>query len=147
MRIAEVLAQKAPGAVTLWPNHTLDDAVRLCDERHIASVVIVDPERRPLGIVTDRQIIRALARHGASALQLSVTQIMLSPPPACTCDSRVADAMHRMTADRVRHLVVMNGEELAGIVSIGDLVKVRLDEAEIEGRVLRERALGRIAAE
>ena len=147
MRIAEVLAQKSQSVVTLWPNHTLDDAVRLCDEHHIASVVIVDPERRPLGLVTDRQIIRALARHGPAALQMGVTHVMLSPPPACTPESRVADAMHRMTADRVRHLIVMKGDELAGVVSIGDLVKVRLDEAEIEGRVLREMALGRIAAE
>jgi CBS domain-containing protein len=147
MRISEVLAGKPKGVVTLWTNHKLADAVRLFDERNVSSVVIVDPENRPLGLLTDRDAVHALARHGAGALAMGVTHIMMSPVPSCPPETRITEAMARMTSDRVRHLVVMCEEEMVGIVSIGDLVKVRLDEADLEGRVLREKALGRIAAE
>lgn len=147
MRIAEVLTGKAKGVVTLWPNHALADAVRLFDTRNVSSVVIVDPERRPLGLVTDRDTVRALARHGPDALAMEVTHVMASPAPACSPETTVAQALARMTADRIRHLVVIAGEEMIGVVSIGDLVKVRLEDAEIEGRVLRDMALGRLVAE
>jgi CBS domain-containing protein len=63
----------------------------------------------------------------------------------CTPDVRVSDALRRMTTDRIRHLIVMREEEMLGIVSIGDLVKVRLDDAEVEGRVLRDIALTHLA--
>lgn len=147
MRIAEVLARKGKGIVTLWPNHKLTDAVRLFDERNVSSVVIVDPERRPLGLVADRDVVHALARHGAQALSLAVTSVMQAPPPVCTTETTVNQAMERMTTDRFRHLVVMHEEEMVGVISIGDLVKIRLDDAEVEGRVLRDMALGRLAAE
>ena len=147
MRIREVLTSKPRGVTTLWTNHTLADAVRILDDRNISSVVIVDPEGRPLGLLTDRDAVHAIAHHGTSALGMGVTHLMKSPVPSCTPDTIINQAMFRMTRDRVRHLVVMLEEEMIGIVSIGDLVKVRLEEADMEGRVLREKALGRIAAE
>jgi CBS domain-containing protein len=147
MTLTEVLAHKGRHVVTLWTNHTLADAVRLFDERSVSSVVIVDPERRPLGIVTDRDAVHAIARHGPSALAMGVTHVMNSPVPGCSADTTVNQALVRMTNDRLRHLVVMSGEAMAGVVSIGDLVKVRLDDADMEGRVLREMALSHMAAE
>ena len=147
MRISEVLAGKPKGVATLWTHHTLADAVRLFDERNVSSVVIIDPEDRPLGLLTDRNAVHALARHGANALGMGVTHVMTSPVPSCTPVTKITQAMSRMTSERVRHLVVMVDDEMTGIVSIGDLVKVRLEEAELEGRVLRDKALGRIAAE
>jgi CBS domain-containing protein len=146
MRIADVLATKPKGVVTLWTNHTLAEALRLMDERSVSSVVIVDPERRPLGLLTDRDAVHALAAHGPTALEMGVTHLMSAPPPYCTPDTTVSQALARMTADRVRHLVVVGEEIMLGVVSIGDLVKVRLDDAAIEGNVLRDIALGRIAA-
>ncbi len=145
MRIAEVLAAKGRGVVTLWPSRRLREAIELLDRHHIASVVVVDPERRPHGIVSDREIIRVIARHGADALDLGVTHVMISPPPMCTPETSVAEALRRMTFDRIRHLVVMHEEEMVGVVSIGDLIKVRLEDAEVEGRVLRDIALGHLA--
>src|SRR5262245_7226459 len=132
MRIAEVLAAKGRGVVTLWPSRRLREAIELLDRHHIASIVVVDPERRPHGILSDREIIRAIALHGADALDLGVTQVMIAPPPMCTTETRVSDALRRMTFDRIRHIVVMHEEEMVGVVSIGDLVKVRLDDAEVE---------------
>ena len=145
MTLAEVLAAKGRGVVTLWNTRRLEDAIRLFDDHHIAAVVIVDPERRPLGIIPEREAVHAIARHGASALSLGVTHVMISPPPMCTPDVRVSDALRRMTNDRIRHLIVMNEEEMLGVVSIGDLVKVRLEDADIEGRVLRDMALTHLA--
>jgi signal-transduction protein with cAMP-binding, CBS, and nucleotidyltransferase domain len=147
MTLAEVLAQKGKAVVTLWTNHTLKDAVRIFDERSVSSVVIVDPERRPLGLLTDRDAVHAIARHGPSALAMGVTHVMISPVPSCAPETTVGEAMRRMTVDRVRHLVIMSDDQMSGIVSIGDLVKVRLDEAATEGRVLRDLALSRMAAE
>ena len=145
MRIAEILAGKGRGVITLWPSRRLREAVDLLDRHHIASIVVVDPERRPHGIVSDREIIRAIARHGADALDFTVTHVMVAPPPMCTPETRVSEALRRMTFDRIRHLVVMHEEEMVGLVSIGDLIKVRLDDAEVEGRVLRDIALGHLA--
>ncbi len=154
MRIADVLTSKARpgvasgggGVVTLSPSHSVHDAVRLFDEHRMSSVVIADAQRRPLGLVSDRDVVHALARRGAAALQLRVTDIMISPPPACTADMTVTQGLARMTLGRVRHLVVLTDDDMLGIVSIGDLVKARLDDADLEGRVLRDMALGRIAA-
>ena len=147
MTLADVLAGKGRGVVTIWPSRHLEDALKLFDDHHIAAVVVVDPERRPLGILPEREAIHAIARHGTSALSLSVTNVMVSPPPMCTPATRVSDALRRMSVDRVRHLIVMDEEVMLGIVSIGDLVKVRLDDAEIEGRVLRDMALTHLANE
>ena len=147
MTLAEVLAAKDRSVVTLWTNHTLADAMKLFDERAISSVVIVDPERRPLGLVTDRNAVHAIARHGGNALGMGVTHVMTTPVPACAPGMAVAQALARMTHDRLRHLIIIDGDAMAGIVSIGDLVKVRLDDAEVEGRVLRDMALGHMAAE
>ncbi|MGQ0671929.1 MAG: CBS domain-containing protein [Hyphomicrobium sp.] len=147
MTIVEILAGKGKSVVTLWTNHTLADAVRLFDERNVSSEIIIDPERRPRGIVTDRDAVHAISRHGPSALTMGVTHVMTAPVPACRPDTTVTQAMQRMTTDRRRHLVVMDGDEMIGVVSIGDLVKVRLDDAEVEGRVLRDLAMSRMAAE
>jgi CBS domain-containing protein len=155
MRIADVLTSKTrpglvpgggSGVVTMLTAHTVQDAVRLFDAHHVSSVVVVDPQRRPLGLVSDRDVVHALARRGAGALQSRVTDIMISPPPACTPEMTVTQGLARMTLGRVRHLVVLGEEEMLGIVSIGDLVKARLDDADLEGRVLRDMALGHIAA-
>jgi CBS domain-containing protein len=147
MRIKDVLTAKGRGVATLWSNRTLRDVVTLFDERNIASVVVTDPQGEPMGLVTDRAVIRALARHGVGALDLPVTRAMAQPFPIVAPDETVSSALKTMTVDRVRHLVVMEEERMIGLVSIGDLVKIRLDDADLERRVLSERALGQMAFE
>jgi CBS domain-containing protein len=144
VKISDVLAEKGAHVVTVWPDKRLDQVPQLFDERNISSVVVVDRGGRPLGIVTDRDLVRGLARHGAAALDSPVSRIMLSPAPSCSPDHTVGDVLRQMTESRVRHVLVVRGEETVGIVSIGDLVKIRLDDAELENRVLRELALGRL---
>jgi CBS domain-containing protein len=144
MRISDVLTEKGRYVFTVWPDIRLDHVTQHFDERAIASVVVVDHAGAPVGIFTDRELVRALARHGAAALELPVGQVMLVPPPSCSPDDTVGDVLRLMTDNRVRHVLVMEGGRMTGIVSIGDLVKIRLTDAELENRVLREMALARL---
>jgi CBS domain-containing protein len=146
MKISDVLADKGGHVVTVWPEIRVDHVTQLFDERAIASVVVVDHGNHPLGIFTDRQLVRAVARHGPAALELPVSQAMLVPPPVCTPDNTVGDVLRLMTDNRVRHVLVLRDGAMAGIVSIGDLVKIRLDDAELENKVLREMALARLVS-
>jgi CBS domain-containing protein len=145
VRISDVLADKGGHVVTVWPHIRLDHVTQLFDERAIASVVVVDHHDRTLGIFTDRELVRAVARHGAAALELPVERAMLTPAPSCSPDDTVAHVLRIMTDNRVRHVLVVRDGAMVGIVSIGDLVKIRLDDAELENRVLREMALARLA--
>jgi CBS domain-containing protein len=146
MRIRDVLAAKGNKVVTIWPAKTLDQILKLLDDRRISSAVVVDTAGQPLGLVDDRCVLRALAQEGKAAFQRTAEQLMIRPIPSCGLDDTLASALYEMTQSRVRHLVVLEGGRMAGLVSIGDLVKARLDDAEMEGRVLRDLALGRIAA-
>ncbi|HEX5998130.1 MAG TPA: CBS domain-containing protein [Hyphomicrobiaceae bacterium] len=152
MRISDVLADKradkrtgkATHVITVWPDTRLSLVTRLLDDHNIASVVVVDHSGRPKGIVTERELVRTWARLGAAALNLTAGQAMLSPAPACSPDDTIGEVLRLMTDYRVRHVVVMRAGIMVGIVSIGDLVKIRLTDAELENRVLREMALARL---
>ena len=147
MIIRDILNAKGHRVETIWPERTVAEVLARFEERNISSVVVTDHAGRTIGVVTDRDVLRALARRGAGALQLPTGDVMQSPAPACKAEDSVADIMHRMTFDRIRHVVVVDDQRLDGIVSIGDLVKSRLQDADLESRVLRERALSRIAAD
>ncbi|HZA01251.1 MAG TPA: CBS domain-containing protein [Hyphomicrobiaceae bacterium] len=146
MKIKDVLASKGSRVVSIRPNYVLGKLPKLFDDRNIASVVVVDSSNRTVGIVTDRLFILALARRGIAMLQLTAADIMEAPAPFCSPQHSLHDAMRLMTDMRVRHLVVVDDGKLVGVVSIGDLVKCRVEEAELETKVLRELALGHITA-
>jgi CBS domain-containing protein len=146
MKIKDVLASKGSRVVSIRPNHLVGSLPKLFDDRNIASAVVVDPSNRTLGIVTERLFIMALARRGVAMLQLTAADIMEAPAPSCSPQHSVQDVMRLMTDMRVRHFVVVDGGKLEGVVSIGDLVKCRLQEAEMESKVLRELAWGHITA-
>jgi CBS domain-containing protein len=145
VRIRDVLADKGSHVVTVWPDTRLSYVTQLLDDRGIASVVVTDRSGRQVGIVTDRELVRALARHGTQALELRAGQVMLSPALACGPDHTVGEVLRLMTDNRIRHVLVQRDDTMLGIVSIGDLVKIRLTDAELENRVLREMALARLA--
>jgi CBS domain-containing protein len=147
MKISDVLRDKGRHVVTVWPDKRLEQIPRVFEERNIASVVVVDHADNPLGIVTDREILRAFARRGAAAFAESVAAVMVSPAPTCSGEDTVTTVLRQMTDNRMRHVLVVRDGRLAGLVSIGDLVKFRLQDAELENRVLRELALNRLANE
>lgn len=147
MIIQDILSVKGNRVETIWPERTVTDVLKRFDDRSISSVVVTDHAGRPIGIVTDRDVLRGLARGGSRVLQLPATEVMQSPVPTCRAENTVTEIMHRMTYDRIRHVVVVDDQGLSGIVSIGDLVKSRLQDADLESRVLRDRALSRLAVE
>ncbi len=138
MRISDILDLKGHRVETVWPSRSVGDVPRLFVNRNIASVVVIEAGDRPVGIVTDRLLIRALAEHGMEIIGLTAKDIMQSPPPSCAPTDSVAHVLDIMTEKRVRHMLVMANSKMLGIVSIGDLVKHRLRDAEMETNVLRD---------
>ncbi|MEZ5818879.1 MAG: CBS domain-containing protein [Hyphomicrobiaceae bacterium] len=147
MTIREIIHTKGSHVLSMWPEHSLEDAIRRCDQQNVSSIVITDHSGQTIGMITDRLALRALARYGTRAMTRPVTDFMMSPAPTCRLDDTVTEIMFRMTHDRFRHVVVIDQGKVAGIVSIGDLVKAKLHDADLESRILRERALSRLAAE
>lgn len=136
MYISDVLRVKGREVVRVRPADSVEFAVRRLAEHRIGAVVVEDPWMKPVGIFSERDFIRATARDGAEVLRYEVRQLMTSPIMSCRSSERIDAALAMMTTARIRHLPVIDGGELKGIVSIGDLVKHRLDEKELEANVL-----------
>ena len=138
MTVKAIMSRKGSDVLTIEPTATLAAAVKLLAERRIGAVVITGPDKQVIGILSERDIVRALADRGPAALGEQVGQVMTPKVMTCTEDQTVSSLMERMTHGKFRHLPVVDGGRLAGIVSIGDIVKHRLEEMERESSALRE---------
>jgi len=138
MFISDVLRTKGHHVERIHPTDRVEVAVRKLSEHRIGALVVEDRWMKPVGIFSERDFINAIAREGASVLGLEVQQLMSTPMLTCRSSDRIDAVLATMTIARVRHLPVIEGNELKGIVSIGDLVKHRLDEKELEASVLRD---------
>ena len=139
MTVAAILRAKGSHVESTTPDTTLYSVAWTLKTRGIGALVIVSEDRaRIVGIVSERDIVRGLIEHGEHLLALPVSRVMTSPVLTCAPEDRVTAVMARMTRHRVRHLPVVDRGRLCGLVSIGDLVKHRLDELELEANVLRE---------
>ena len=136
MSIRDVLHQKGHDVVKARPADTVLSAVRALAEHRIGAVVVESDWMRPVGVFSERDFVNAVAEHGAGALSMRVEDLMSSPIVSCRPSDRVETAMATMTLAKIRHLPVMEDGRLLGIVSIGDLVKHRLDEKMLEADVL-----------
>ena len=136
MLISDVLRTKGHNVVKIHPEDSVELAVRKLAEHRIGALVVEDSWMKPVGIFSERDFINAIARSGAAILGFEVQQLMSSPIISCKGSDRVDAVLATMTTARIRHLPVIDGNELKGIVSIGDLVKHRLDEKELEASVL-----------
>jgi CBS domain-containing protein len=132
MNVKTILAAKGHDVVLVEPQMTLFEAAQVMTENRVGAVVILGSEHRIVGILSERDIVRAIARRGAKALDEEVSQVMTREVMTCTEDETTARVMSRMTAGRFRHLPVMKANRLIGIVSIGDVVKHRVEEIENE---------------
>ena len=137
MTIASILKTKGRAVATVRPSMTLQKAAELLDQKMIGAVVVVDERGRVEGILSERDIVRTLARTGASALAATAGEAMSKPVVPCRESDTVDAAMSIMTVRRFRHLPVVEGGELVGIVSIGDVVKHKIAEAEMETEAMR----------
>ena len=143
MRIADILGDKGIEVHTALPWVTVAEAAQRLTNADVGALVVCDAEQHIRGIVSERDIVRALARRGASALTEPVESIMTHELHTCEPQETIARAMAMMTRLHHRHVPVLDKGKLVGIVSIGDLVKHRVNEIEMERGVLRDRVIAR----
>jgi CBS domain-containing protein len=130
MTVSIILAGKGRDVVSIEPNATLASAVALLAEKRIGAALILGAAGRVVGILSERDIVRALAERGAAALDQPVSQTMTRKVSTCTQNETISSIMERMTEGKFRHMPVVEQGQLVGIVSIGDVVKHRLQEME-----------------
>ena len=138
MTVRRILAAKGRDVVTITPATSIAEAVQLLNERRLGALIIEEASGVVAGIVSERDIVRSLALHGAGALELPVSHVMTREVVTTVESATIQSVMSEMTDGRFRHLPVVEHGRLAGIVSIGDVVKHRLAEMEDEQQALRE---------
>ena len=137
MRVRELLGRKGSSLITVEPTAELEAAARLLMDRHIGGLPVLDAAGAAIGFVSERDVVRAVLDHRGSVGRLRVADVMHAAP-ICDADDRLEDVMRRMTVERLRHLVVRDGSRIAGVISVGDIVKHRLEQLETETGVLRD---------
>jgi CBS domain-containing protein len=138
MTVKAILARKGNEVTTIEPTATLAAATKLLAERRIGAVLVLGIEGRVVGILSERDIVRVLAERGAAVLNERVDQVMTRRVFTCSESDTVQQVMEQMTAGKFRHVPVIEQGQLAGIISIGDVVKYRVHEMESESNALRE---------
>jgi CBS domain-containing protein len=141
MRIADVLRGKGSSVATVEPTATVGELVAALAEHNVGALPVIDSGQL-VGIVSERDVVRRLHLGGAGLLQLRVSDIMTSGVTTCTPGDKVADLARIMTERRFRHMPVLENDKLIGIVSIGDLVKARIDLLETEREQLQSYIAG-----
>jgi CBS domain-containing protein len=137
MTIASVLAGKGSAVETIAADAALYDAVRKLGEKRIGALPVVEGGRIA-GILSERDVIYSLRDHGPEVLQRPVSQVMSSPAITVSSDTDVLAALALITQRRIRHLPVVDGGQICGLVSIGDLVKYRMERIEAEADAMRQ---------
>jgi CBS domain-containing protein len=137
MNVEAILRSKGGSVATIPSNATVGDAVRELKTRGIGALVVDDDDSVVAGILSERDIVHALAEYGAALLTMKVHQLMTKRVITCKPEDTVSELMARMTERRFRHLPVLKDGALVGIVSIGDLVKNRIDEVQFEADSMR----------
>ncbi len=137
MIVESILRAKGSHVFTISPLATIKSAASLMQDKNISALVVVSGERI-LGMISEREIMRGFARYGDSLVNLPVKSVMIHDVITATFDDTVKQLMGQMTRHRIRHLPVVRDGKLAGIISIGDVVKYRLESLELEANVLRD---------
>jgi CBS domain-containing protein len=138
MIVKSILSTKGGNVISIEPTATLETAVRTLAEHRIGALLVLDPDRRVVGIVSERDIVRVLAERGAGVLAEPLSQIMTRKVVTCSQSDTVGVLMEQMTTGKFRHIPVVEQDQVIGVVSIGDVVKYRLQEMEHESAALRD---------
>lgn len=144
MLVNQILSMKASGdIITIKPTASVADAARLLSEKRIGAIVASDDGKAPLGILSERDIVRELSKRGAAVLELPVSELMTHKLVTCTTGEDALAILDRMTKGRFRHMPVVNeGGEMIGLISIGDAVSARLNELHAEKEALTGMIMG-----
>ena len=138
MTIESILKRKGTDVTTISPEASIKRAADWLRAKNIGALVVVTSENAVLGLLSEREIVHAFSRYGETAASKPVKEIMQYGVTTVSPDESVDRVMKLMTHHRVRHMPVLRGGKLAGIVSIGDVVKHRLEDLELETNVLRD---------
>ena len=138
MNVEQLLSGKGHDVISVQPHRTLAEAIRTLSEKRIGAVVVMGADGALVGILSERDIIRALGELGASALESAVSRSMTSKVVTCRPQTSVDELMEIMTTGRFRHVPVVENGRVTGIVSIGDVVKHRVAAIEAESQAMRD---------
>ena len=135
--VSSILKHKGHDVVTVAPQQTVTWVVEVLAQNRIGAVPVVNEGGQLMGIISERDIVRGISKHAEAVLTLPAHQLMTREVKTCTSEDQLVDIMEVMTLQRIRHLPVVEKGELHGIVSIGDVVKQRLEEVQSEAEELR----------
>ena len=137
MFVSDILSQKGGLVYSVTPTTSVAEVAQQLSVRRIGSVLVLNDQSTVIGIVSERDLVRALSSHGTKALELEVRQVMTREVVSCDPDDSIEEVMQIMTSGRFRHVPVVHRGELLGLVSIGDVVKARLEETAHEAEALK----------
>ena len=138
MSVADILRQKGREVLTISAERALLDVVDVLADKSVGALVVVDAPGAMVGIISERDVVRAIARGGSNALDSRVADHMTWDVVTATMDESIVDLLAKMTAGRFRHVPILEAGRLAGLVSSGDAVKHRLDRLETEQTAFRD---------
>ena len=142
MTVAAILGEKGNNVLTASPSTTIEQIAKTLGSKKIGAIVIVDDGDKVCGIVSERDVVRHLANMGASVLDTEVSECMTHKVISCSQSDTVDDVMAQMTKNRFRHLPVIENGKLVGIISIGDVVKRKIEKAERDAEDLKKYIAG-----
>lgn len=143
MSVETILKTKGSTVYSVRPEHAVSDAAALMSAKKVGVALVCDGKGRLHGVISERDIVTGITQFGKGLLDMPVRNIMTSPVVTCTPADTAKGILEVMTKRRIRHLPVVDGDDILGIVSIGDAVNYRLNEAEMEKAVLRDFAVAR----
>lgn len=138
MKVNDILGKKSAAVITIGPDQTLHEASQLLAKHRIGALVVVDGDGRPVGILSERDIVREMATLKSEVVERKVHEAMTQDIVIGFPDDDLGYVSSTMTEKRIRHLPIMADDALVGIVSIGDVVKAQLDDVKYEARMLRQ---------
>jgi CBS domain-containing protein len=137
-KVADILRQKSGGVVTIGPHLTLQDAISKLVEHNIGSLIVTDDQGAIAGIITERDILRQCSKGAEEKARTPISEVMTRDVIIGVPDDTLDYVMGIMTTNRIRHLPILNNEDLVGMISIGDVVHAHLQEREFENRMLKD---------
>ena len=141
MMVANILEVKGTEVMTVRPSDTVRNVARRLVQENVGALVVSSGDSTLDGIISERDISRGVAIYGENICSLRVSDIMSQGVVTCSPDDAISDTARMMTERRIRHIPVKDGSHIVGIISIGDILKYRLDEVMLETRVLRDIAM------
>ena len=136
-KVSDLLSGKGPQVHAIGPDEPVLAAIQIMADKSVGALLVMR-EGALAGIVSERDIVKALAAHGADCLTQAVASVMSNPVRTCRISDPIDHVMHLMTAGRFRHVPVVENRELKGVVSIGDVVKLKIAETELEVAAMRD---------